>query len=140
NFDAPIGEIACARRARSNTPLQALTTLNEPLFVECARALAMTLLKEGGSNDSERLSTAVKRCLSRDPHSDELKVLQDFLDQQRQRFNGADSNPWPLLADNDQMKQSVSAQLPASTTPADLATWTTVARVILNLDETITKE
>ena len=140
NFDAPIGEIACARRARSNTPLQALTTLNEPLFIECARALAMTLLKEGGLNDSERLSTAVKRCLSRDPDSDELKVLHDFLEKQRQRFNGAGADPWPLLADNDQMKLSVSGQLPAGVTPADLAAWTAVARVILNLDETITKE
>jgi hypothetical protein len=140
NFDAPNGEFACARRARSNTPLQALTTLNEPLFVECARALAMKLLKDGGSSDAERLATAVKRCLSREPHAEELKLLQGFLDRQRQRFSRDGANPWPLLADDDKAKQRISAELSAGTTPSDLAAWTALARVVLNLDETITKE
>jgi Protein of unknown function (DUF1553)/Protein of unknown function (DUF1549)/Planctomycete cytochrome C len=140
NFDAPNGEVACARRSRSNTPLQALTTLNEPLFVECARALALELVHDGGSTDSERLATAVKRCLSREPRGDELKVLQSFLDRQRQRFTRAGADPWPLLADSESTKQKLAAKLSADTTPADLAAWTAVARVILNLDETITKE
>jgi hypothetical protein len=140
NFDAPIGEIACARRTRSNTPLQALTTLNEPLFVECARALALTLVRDGGATDADRLALAVKRCLSREPRSDELKELQAFLDRQKQRFNRAGSDPWALLVDDDKAKQSVATVLNSKTTPADLAAWTAVARVILNLDETITKE
>jgi hypothetical protein len=139
-FDAPIGEIACARRARSNTPLQALTTLNEPLFVECARALAVKLLIDGGATDGQRLAYAVRRCLSRDPKGDEQKVLSEFLDRQRQRFNHDGVDPWPLLATDDKAKQKIAAAIPAGVTPGELAAWTAVARVVLNLDETITKE
>jgi hypothetical protein len=139
-FDAPIGEVACARRARSNTPLQALTTLNEPLFLECARALAVRLLTDGGATDVDRLDYAVRRCLARDPKDQEQKVLHDFLNRQKQKFHRDGANPWQLLAKDDKSKQKLSAELPAGTTPADLAAWTAVARVILNLDETITKE
>ena len=140
NFDAPNGEVACARRARSNTPLQALTTLNEPLFIECARALALKLLGDSGASDSDRLTLAIRRCLSREPHANELKVLQSFLDRQKQRFSRPGVDPWKFLVDDDQAKQKLSATLSGGTTPADLAAWTAVARVILNLDETITKE
>jgi mono/diheme cytochrome c family protein len=139
-FDAPIGEVACARRARSNTPLQALTTLNEPLFVECARALALKLLTEGGATDEQRIAYAVRRCLSRAPKGDEEKVLSGFLDRQRERFHLAGADPWPLLVNNDAAKQKLSTKMPAGTNAGDLAAWTAVARVILNLDETITKE
>ncbi len=139
-FDAPIGEVACARRSRSNTPLQALTTLNEPLFMECARSLAVKLLTDGGTTDGQRLAYAVRRCLSRDPKSDEQTVLSDFLDRQKQRFKNGGVDPWPLLASDEKAKQKVSAAIPAGMTPGDLAAWTAVARVILNLDETITKE
>lgn len=139
-FDAPVGEVACARRSISNTPLQALTTLNEPLFVECARGLALKLIHDGGTTDSQRLTTAIKRCLSREPRGDELNVLRNFLDQQKKRFSRTGSDPWPLLADDDKSKQKLSRELSNGTTPADLAAWTAVARVLLNLDETITKE
>ncbi len=140
NFDAPVGEVACARRARSNTPLQALTTLNEPLFVECARGLAAKILTEGGTTDAERLVYAVRRCLSRSPKEQEQKLLRNFLDRQRQRFAHGGADPWPLLANDEKARQKLSAVLPAGSTAADLAAWTAVARVILNLDETITKE
>jgi hypothetical protein len=140
NFDAPTGEVACARRARANTPLQALTTLNEPLFMECAKALALTLVKEGGSNDSDRLTTGIRRCLSRKPRGDELQVLQAFLERERLRFARSDADPWLLLADGQKSKQNIAAQLSAGTSPNELAAWTAVARVMLNLDETITKE
>jgi hypothetical protein len=140
NFDAPIGEVACARRARSNTPLQALTTLNEPVFVECARALAIKLLSDGGKSDTQRIIYAVRRCLSRDPKGDEQKVLTAFLDREKQHFQRGGADPWPLLARDDKEKQKVSSELPAGMAPADLAAWTALARVILNLDETITKE
>ncbi len=140
NFDAPIGEVACARRSRSNTPLQALTTLNEPLFVECARALAVKLLTDGGTTDSQRIAYVVRRCLSREPKDDEQKVLSSFLDHQKKHFQHGGADPWPLLASDEKAKQKVSAILSAGITPNDLAAWTAVARVILNLDETITKE
>ncbi len=139
-FDAPIGEVACARRARSNTPLQALTTLNEPLFVECARALALKVLNVPDANDASRLALAVKRCLSREPRGDELSVLQGYLEKERQRFERPDENAWKLLATDDAEKQAITEALPRGTTPNELAAWTAVARVILNLDETITKE
>lgn len=101
NFDAPNGDTSCVRRARSNTPLQALTVLNEPLFVESARALAARTLAEGGATDRERLNYAMLRTVSRRPTAAEAATLLDFLKR------------------ND---------------------WTALARVLLNLDETITKE
>jgi hypothetical protein len=140
NFDAPNGEFACARRARSNTPLQALTTLNESLYVECARNLALGIVKDGGENVVDRLTYAVRRCLSRDPRSEELAVLQEFVARQQKRFGEGGADPWPLLAENDSAKEALSANLPADTTPGNLAAWTALARVVLNLDETITKE
>jgi hypothetical protein len=78
--------------------------------------------------------------LSREPKEHEEKVLSRFLDRQRERFHSQSVDPWPLLANNDVAKQKVSAKMPAGTNAGDLAAWTAVARVILNLDETITKE
>ncbi|MEX2309511.1 MAG: PSD1 and planctomycete cytochrome C domain-containing protein [Pirellulales bacterium] len=140
NFDAPVGEVACARRVQSNTPLQALTTLNEPLFVECARALAVRILTDGGATDSQRLTYAVQICLARKPASEESKVLQEFFDRQKERFSSKGADAWPLLVDDDKSKERLLAKLPTGATPADLAAWTALARVVLNLDETITKE
>ncbi len=74
-FDAPNGDFACVRRTRSNTPLQALTTLNEPIYMECARALAMRTLERGGSTSSDRLSYAFRRCLARAPSDSERSTL-----------------------------------------------------------------
>ena len=67
NFDAPNGDASCVRRARSNTPLQALTTLNEPLFLECARGLALKVLGRGRATDRDRLVFAFRRCTGRKP-------------------------------------------------------------------------
>jgi hypothetical protein len=140
NFDAPNGEFSCARRARSNTPLQALTTLNEPLFVECARALAMNTVAKSRESDAERLEQVVLSCLSREPQDEELQVLQEFLGKQRQRFTSGGADPWPLIAADEKDKETVTAKLPNGTSPAELAAWTALARVVINLDETITKE
>jgi mono/diheme cytochrome c family protein len=140
NFDAPIGEVACPRRTRSNTPLQALTTLNEPLFIECARALAAKLIREGGATDEERVATGVRRCLSRNPRPDETNVLLTFLERERKKFGEPGANPWALLDDGEKAKPEMLSGFPHDIQPADLAAWTAVARVILNLDETISRE
>jgi hypothetical protein len=134
-FDAPNGDSACVRRVKSNTPLQALTTLNEPLFVECARALALHTLTQIGSTDDERLRYAFRRCVARPPTADEVKLLTDLLGKQTARFAAEGANPWLLAAADPEHPP----ELPPGITPAQLAGWTAVARVLLNLDETITK-
>jgi hypothetical protein len=110
NFDTPNGDVSCVRRSRSNTPLQALTSLNEPLFLEAAKALGTRAIFEGGKTDASRITYAFRRTLSRMPQAAELKELEAFLNKQRER--------------NFSDEQAFAA----------------VARVILNLDETITKE
>ena len=135
-FDAPNGDFACVRRPRSNTPLQALMTLNEPVFVECAQALAMKTLKEGGVTDGERVSFAFRRCLSRLPSDAERKALLDLLARQKSKFADPDAKPWDLAAADP----AKPPELPKGMRPFEAAAWTVVARVLLNLDETITKE
>ena len=136
-FDAPNGDFACVRRTRSNTPLQALTTLNEPIFLECARALALRTLREGGCDDRDRLEYAFRRCLSRRPTEAEAATLLDLLHRQVRRFEKPGADPWALAADDPKpSRRSCRRTRP----PAQLAAWTAVSRVLLNLDETITKE
>lgn len=137
SFDAPRGDVACVRRPRSNTPLQALTTLNESLYLECARELARRIVVEGGQGDDERIRYAVRRCLSRSPSPKELATLAKFLGEQKQSFQAEDVDPWQLLTDDDSQK---GKPLAGGAAPADVAAWTALARVVLNLDETITKE
>ncbi|HMO36598.1 MAG TPA: DUF1553 domain-containing protein, partial [Gemmatales bacterium] len=86
NFDAPNGDAACVRRVRSNTPLQALTTMNEVLFLEAARALGKRMLLEGGETDADRLQFGFRLCTSRLPTKRELTLLKQSLQQQRERF------------------------------------------------------
>jgi hypothetical protein len=137
SFDAPRGDVACVRRPRSNTPLQALTTLNESLYLECARELARRIVAEGGSTDDERIRYAMRRSLSRNPSPAELATLADFFHDQKQRFEAEGADPWQLLTTDDSQKNQ---PLPANVSAPDLAAWTALARVVLNLDETITKE
>jgi hypothetical protein len=135
-FDAPNGDFACVRRERSNTPLQALTTLNEPLFVECAQALAWRTLGEGGVTDGERLTYAFRRCLTRFPTEGEREELLALLERQKTRLAEGWINAWDLAASDPEQRP----QLPEGATPTELAAWTVVSRVLLNLDETITKQ
>lgn len=135
-FDAPNGDFACVKRARSNTPLQALTLLNEPLSMECARALALRAVREGGAGDEERLTHAFRLCVSRQPQPKESAALLALYRQQTERFQKGDAKPWELAA-NDPAQPP---ELPAGVTPPQLAAWTAVARVLLSLDETITRE
>ncbi len=129
-FDAPNGEMSCVRRTRSNTPLQALTTLNEPLFVESAQALARRVLKEGGANDRERINYAFRLATARTPTPAEADVLLGLLSKEEKR-----------IADGWVSAQEVAGKAATGeVAPTRVAAWTVVARVVLNLDETITKE
>jgi hypothetical protein len=128
-FDAPVGESSCVRRAVSNTPLQALTTLNEPLFVESAQALAAKALREGGASDEQRMVFAMRRCVARKPTSTEMTELLGLLKREERGI------------DAQQAHEMIGKQTaPAGVTELQLAAWTAVSRVLLNLDETITKE
>ena len=133
-FDAPPGEAPCTRRSRSNTPLQALTTLNEPLFVESARALASQTLAKSDSSDTGRLTFAFRRAVTRPPTEGELDVLTKLLADARERFSKAEAA--------EQASGLVGDATPEAGTVAapERAAWTIVSRVILNLDEAITKE
>jgi mono/diheme cytochrome c family protein len=128
-FDAPNGDVSCVRRDRSNTPLQALATLNETMFLETARALAVKTLQSGGTADESRIRYAFERCVSRPPDTKETAVLLKLLQTQSARFTSKDENALEL-----------TGSLPSGIAPAQAAAWTVVSRVLLNLDETITKE
>jgi mono/diheme cytochrome c family protein len=135
-FDTPNGDVSCVRRARSNTPLQALTTLNETLFLEAARALALKTLHEASATDAARLEFAFRRVLARKPTAQELTELLSLLHKQHERFTSGALNPWNLATDDP----SKSFALSKGSTMSQLAAWTAVSRVLLNLDEAITKE
>jgi hypothetical protein len=135
-FDAPNGDFSCVRRARSNTPLQALTSLNEPLFVECAQALALRILRDGGPDDATRLIYAFRLCTARRPAEPETAELVSLLERQTRRFSDGKQDPWEIAAPDPKNPPT----LPQGATPRQLAVWTVVARVLLNLDETVTRE
>ncbi|MEZ6122347.1 MAG: PSD1 and planctomycete cytochrome C domain-containing protein [Planctomycetaceae bacterium] len=135
-FDAPNADVSCVRRSRSNTPLQALTSLNEPLFLEAARALGRRMASTVEQDDTQRLTLGFRRCTARFPTEREAQVLLNLFREQRQRFADGAANPQELINGNADQ----SAELPENVAAADLAAWTAVARVLLNLDETITKE
>jgi hypothetical protein len=136
NFDAPNGDFSCVRRTRSNTPLQALTTLNEPVFMECAQALARETLRSAGTTDADRAKYAFRRCVARPPTDVELQELLGLLERQKKHIEDGWVGAWELATGDSGKK----LELPAGTTPTQLAAWTAVSRVLLNLDETITKE
>ncbi len=135
-FDAPSGEIATVQRPRSNSPLQALTTLNEPLFFECAEGLARQTIAHGGESDQDRLDYAFRSCVSRKPTPEESATLLEFLDEQTQRLQDGSLDPKQILGN----QQGDTSELPEIVEQIQLAAWTVVSRVLLNLDETITKE
>ena len=136
NFDTPNADLSCVRRQRSNTPLQALTTLNEVIFVECARALALRTLSAAGPSDAERVTYAFRSCVGRQPSEAECQALVGLLARQQQRI----AEGWTDAREIATGKHELPEKLPPGATPAQWAAYTVVARVILNLDETITKQ
>jgi hypothetical protein len=136
SFDAPNGDAACARRIRSNTPLAALTSLNEPVFVEAANGFAMRLLREAPTSDVDRIEKAYKLATCRSVTAEEKTQLLKFLEQQRKRLAEGWLNPREILTgDPGKLKE-----LPEGITPQDAAAWTLAARILLNLDETLSKQ
>jgi hypothetical protein len=132
-FDLPSGEISCPRRVRSNTPLQALTTLNEKTFVEAAQALALRVMKEGGPDNRSRARYVFRLCTGRQPSATEVGQLVKFWQEQYAHFEN-DSAPAIKIALAD------PERLPANVNIHRAAAWAMVSRAVLNLDETITKE
>ncbi|MEZ6126689.1 MAG: PSD1 and planctomycete cytochrome C domain-containing protein [Planctomycetaceae bacterium] len=134
-FDAPNREVCTIKRSRTNTPLQALSLLNEVTFVEAARMLAMRILAEGGDTDTNRLTFGFQLATARRPTSDELQVLQSGLEDDRRRLNEQPEAVAELLAVG-------RAERPTGLeySSAELAAWTLTANILLNLDEVVTRE
>jgi hypothetical protein len=133
-FDTPNGDTSCVRRPKSNTPLQALVTLNEPMQLEAARALALRTLQQGGATETGRITYAFRRVLARKPSPEEMSELQKFLHKQQKRL----SEGWLSAPDLSGLKSG--DKMPDGVTPVQAAAWTALARTLLNLDEAITKE
>jgi hypothetical protein len=120
------------RRPQSNTPLAALTLLNDPSFIEAARVFAARVLREAGGSETERIRWAWQTVLSREPAGEEIAVLEQLYRHYLERYR----------ADPEAAKKLLGVGLtpqPADIHPAELAAWTSVARAIFNLHETITR-
>jgi Protein of unknown function (DUF1553)/Protein of unknown function (DUF1549)/Concanavalin A-like lectin/glucanases superfamily/Planctomycete cytochrome C len=127
-FNAPARETCTVRRERTNTPLQALVTLNDPQFIEAARYLAQTTLKQGG----DKIDFMARRLLCRPLRTEEVKVVQTSLDDLLAYFKAHDGDAKKLLAVGE---AKVDLSLDVST----LAAWTMLANALLNLDEVLNK-
>jgi hypothetical protein len=131
-FDAPSREECVAERLRSNIPQQALVLLNDPTYVEAARVFANRIVQEGGNDVAQRLAWAFRKALARAPREDEVATLTALLEKHRALFATDSDAPGKLFTVG-------LAPSPAGSNLAELAAWTSVARVILNLHETITR-
>jgi len=132
NFDAPNREQFCARRERSNTPLQSLQLMNDVQHVEAARALAARALTEGGAEDAARIEWLFRTVLSRAPAAEEATIVAQTLAGNRARY----------AADAEAAKRAIAhgeSKPPAGIAPAELAAWSLVANLMLNLDETLSR-
>ncbi len=131
-FDAPSREFCTIRRISTNTPLQALVTLNDPVYVEAAQALARRLLAEGGPGAADKAALGFRLVLSRPPGEKEKKLLVELFDESRKLFA---SKP----GEAKKMATSYVGAAPEGVELADLAAWTVIGNVLLNLDETIAR-
>ena len=130
-FDAPSREVCTSRRIRTNTPLQALVTLNDPVYVEAAQSLARIAYARYDA-EPQRLIYAFRRVLSRPPTDREIAVLLRTLKVARETFQADE-------AEATKMATIPLGALPADQKPAAMAAWTVVSNVILNLDETLAR-
>lgn len=132
NFDTPSREIAQCSRTPSNTPLQALTLLNDPTFVEAAKILAQRLIKEGGKSSKEKITWLYLNALSREADAEEITTLVSFYEQQLKFYQSSPEQAKSLLNVGN---KKVDPQLNG----AELAAWTQVARGVLNMHEFIVR-
>lgn len=130
-FDAPTRDVCTVKRSRTNTPLQALALLNEVTFVEAARQLAQRMISEGGTTPETRFTWAMEHLLARPPTASELTVLTKGLATRLAQFQAKPEEAAKLLAFGESKS--------AAATP-ELAAYTMMANVLLNLDELITRE
>ncbi len=131
-FDAPSREECTVERSRSNTPQQALVLLNDPTYVEAARAFAERIVTQGGADISDRLSWAYRQALSRSVRPEEAETLRQIYQQHLDDYRHDPDAAQELI--------QIGASEPLDDVdPVELAAWTSVARVILNLHETITR-
>jgi len=132
-FDVSSRQGCTVKLARTNTPLQALVTLNDVTFIEAARNLAERTIKTGGATDTERLALAFRLCTSRYPTEREQVVLLNRLEQLRTKYTG------DIDAANALIRVGESPP-DLDLSPADFAAWTAISSLLLNLDETLCKE
>ena len=131
-FDAPSREICAIRRVRTNTPLQSLVTLNDPVYVEAAQALARRIVRDGGTDVASRARHGLQLCLGRPPRPEQLEPVVALYTREYERYK-KDHRAAAALATEP------IGPVPSGMEPADLAAWTTVANVLLNLDSVLTK-
>jgi hypothetical protein len=131
-FDAPTREECTSERVRSNVPQQALVLLNDPSYVEAARVLAERVLKETSASTDEQLNWLYRRVLSRTAKEHERTILVTLLQNHREQFTADRTAAEKLVATG-------LAPVPKDLDAAELAAWTSVARTLLNLHETITR-
>ena len=131
-FDAPSREACTVRRLPTNTPLQAFVTMNDPAFVECAQSLARRIVREGGADTAARLRFALKLCTARPPADAQVQALAALYESELANYR-ADAAAAAKLATEP------LGPLPADAGAAELAAWTVVANVLLNLDAVLTK-
>jgi hypothetical protein len=131
-FNAPSREVCTVRRERTNTPLQALVTLNDPQFVEAARVLAQTALKEGGEKWELRVDVIARRLLSRPLRTEELKVVRSSFDELLAFYKAHPEDAKKLLAVGE-------AKVDTALEPATLAAYTMLTNELMNLDEVLNK-
>lgn len=127
-FDATNREVCTLRRNRTNTPLQAFVTLNDPVFIECAQALARRTVLEGGSTTAQRLQWLFRLCLTRAAGPGEVERLTKLLDEAQAAFAGDPQRAVKMATDP-------LGPIPTGMNASELAAWTTVANVVTNLDE-----
>lgn len=131
-FDAPSREEAVCERNRSNIPQQALVLLNDPTYVEASRVFAAKIIQQGGDSVQSRLEFAYMTAEARKPRADEVRLLSNLLDQHLAEYQKDPAAAQKLI-------HAGEAPVPDKIDPAELAAWTSVARVIMNLHETITR-